>query len=66
MPLANCRIYLLNSDGDLVKEGHTGEIYAAGLNVAVSYVGGAQPDKFVTNRHSEDQGQIFVQYFGSF
>ncbi|KAK4313336.1 hypothetical protein Pmani_015324 [Petrolisthes manimaculis] len=54
VPVLNCCIYLLDNDGELVKEGHTGEIYAAGLSVATSYVGGVQPDKFVTNRHSED------------
>ncbi|XP_037779413.1 surfactin synthase subunit 3-like [Penaeus monodon] len=56
-PIANCRIYLLNGEGNPVSEGHIGEIFAAGLNLASGYVGGAQQDKFVSNTLSQDPGE---------
>ncbi|XP_045108560.1 tyrocidine synthase 3-like isoform X2 [Portunus trituberculatus] len=53
-PIDNCGIYLLDAEGRLVREGKRGEMYAAGLNTAKGYVGGAQPDKFIANQHTTD------------
>lgn len=39
-----------------MKEGRKGEVCAAGLNIANGYVGGAQPDKFIPNKHDDDPG----------
>ncbi|CAL4162707.1 unnamed protein product, partial [Meganyctiphanes norvegica] len=56
-PIGNCRIYLTdNACSALVPPGQMGEVLAAGLNNASGYVGGAQPDKFINNIHSNDPG----------
>ena len=43
-------------------EGKMGELYAGGPNLAKGYVGGAQPDKFIPNTHSEDPGELTSSY----
>ncbi|ROT86003.1 hypothetical protein C7M84_023795 [Penaeus vannamei] len=65
-PIANCRIYLLNGEGSPVSEGHIGEIFAAGLNVASGYVGGVQQDKFVSNTLSQDPDYKVLYRTGDF
>jgi amino acid adenylation domain-containing protein len=38
LPIANTRVYLLNTGGDVVPDGETGEIWIAGAGVALRYV----------------------------
>ncbi|KAG7156499.1 Mycosubtilin synthase subunit C-like [Homarus americanus] len=66
IPITNCQIYLLNSDGELVTEGQMGEVYASGLNLASGYVGRAQPEKFVTNKHTSDTDYSVLYRTGDF
>ncbi|XP_063607834.1 beta-alanyl-bioamine nonribosomal peptide synthetase ebony-like [Penaeus indicus] len=65
-PIANCRIYLLNGEGNPVSEGQIGEIFAAGLNLSSGYVGGAQQDKFVSNTLSQDPDYKVLYRTGDF
>lgn len=62
-PIYNSRIYLLGADGEMVEEGRKGEVYAAGLSTARGYVGGAQPDKFIVNKHEADPGMWRLSYW---
>ncbi|XP_069163773.1 beta-alanyl-bioamine nonribosomal peptide synthetase ebony isoform X2 [Procambarus clarkii] len=66
VPITNCWIYLLNTDEEQVKEGQMGEVYVGGLNVASGYVGGAQPEKFIMNKHSDDQNYSVLYRTGDF
>lgn len=50
----------MGADGQLVEEGKKGEVYAAGLNIATGYVGGAQPDKFIQNKYDADTGKLRI------
>ncbi|XP_050686170.1 zwittermicin A synthase ZmaJ-like [Eriocheir sinensis] len=65
-PIDNCRIYLLGADGQVVKEGRKGEVCAAGLNIASGYVGGAQSDKFIPNKHDNDPEYNVLYRTGDF
>lgn len=65
-PIMNCWIYLLDADGEEVKDGHIGEVYAGGLSVASGYVGGAQPDKFIADRYTDDPEWSILYRTGDF
>ncbi|XP_068234684.1 beta-alanyl-bioamine nonribosomal peptide synthetase ebony [Palaemon carinicauda] len=65
-PITNCKIFLLNADGEQVPDGQMGEVFAAGLNVALGYVGGAQPDKFIQNKFSDDPNYSVLYRTGDF
>ncbi|XP_063842218.1 beta-alanyl-bioamine nonribosomal peptide synthetase ebony-like [Scylla paramamosain] len=65
-PIDNCGIYLLDADGRPVREGKMGELYAAGLNTAKGYVGGAQPDKFIANQHTADPEYSVLYRMGDY
>ncbi|KAK7072988.1 hypothetical protein SK128_006146 [Halocaridina rubra] len=66
VPITNCKIYLLNNNYEEVNQGQIGEVFAAGLNVASGYVGGAQPDKFINNKHSQDKDYSILYRTGDF
>ncbi|XP_076059253.1 beta-alanyl-bioamine nonribosomal peptide synthetase ebony-like isoform X2 [Oratosquilla oratoria] len=53
-PVTGCRIYLLDRTLSPATEGQAGEIFAAGANLALGYVGQVEKDKFIDNPHSNN------------
>jgi len=49
VPVFNTVIYLLDSDYRPVKNGEIGEIYVSGSNLALGYVNGRDPERFIEN-----------------
>ncbi|ODM90538.1 Mycosubtilin synthase subunit C [Orchesella cincta] len=52
-PLANTIIYVLDENLQQVEQGHTGEVFIAGNNLAKGYVGILDSDKFLINPYSK-------------
>ncbi|CAK1594341.1 unnamed protein product [Parnassius mnemosyne] len=60
-PVDNCVIYLLDEEMNPVREAEPGEVWVAGSNLALGYVGGQAPEKFCDNPHAShpDFGRLY-------
>ncbi|XP_075232512.1 nonribosomal peptide synthetase ebony [Lycorma delicatula] len=65
-PLDNTIMYLLDHQLKLVPAGEIGEIYVSGLNLALGYVDGRDPDKFILNPHTVEPGLNRLYCTGDF
>ncbi|KAF5292447.1 hypothetical protein FQA39_LY13994 [Lamprigera yunnana] len=66
LPIDNTIIYLLDSDFRPVRAGETGELFVAGLNLAVGYVNGRDPDRFLENPLAVDPAYMKLYRTGDF
>jgi non-ribosomal peptide synthetase component F len=57
-PIFNSTIYILDENFQQVENGEIGEIFASGSNLALGYVNGRDPDKFIKNPFSDEPGKI--------
>lgn len=53
-PINNTMVYILDKNNEPVKEGAVGELYVSGFNLAIGYVNGRDPEKFIENPLSAD------------
>ena len=50
----------MNTELHPVEVGQVGELFVAGLNNALGYVGGAQPEKFLRNSWNSNPGELKI------
>lgn len=53
-PISNTTVYILDTEGQPVKAGQTGELFVSGSNLAHGYVNGRENERFIENIMATD------------
>jgi len=65
MVVDNCNVYILNSSGEAVEQGQTGQVFVAGAHIADGYVNGKEmAANFVNNTIHKRKGTFTVLNWG--